>query len=224
MADSRERRRYNQGFHRLLTLDLDDHGPQDRNLDDVPQKLTEERIRTEWEQGSSVRKYDSVPLLIEGPAPAAAPHGDQPMATELSRGAVPPATAPADPVLRPAPQNRPAQTGSILRLDEAPAKPAARPSGAWKLSRRPRRSRGLWTAVLVLSLALAGVVAYSYVAFQRNSVDVSALPGAATVHSLRADAASAEQEARPTLSAAAQRVEQAAAAVRGRYEHWRARH
>lgn len=245
-------------------MDLEDRVEQDRELDDVPLKLTEERIRTEWERGANPRNLDSAPLLLEEHAPAAEPSEEQAsIATELSPGASPPTTATTDPaavmpdvqVRRPRsgsilhldeapPANEPAaralmpdvqirqpQSGSILQLDEAPTRPAPQPLGSWKLVRKHGRSRGLWTAVLVLALVLTGVLAYSYLAFQRNSVDVSALPGAATVRTVRAEAANARAEAssagnkaRPVLAATAQRVEQAAVEVRGRYEQWRARH
>jgi len=223
-----------------------------REEPEVPVKLTEERIRMEWERGANPRTLDRTPLLLESapllterPPSAAALDGDQtPMETELSRGAAPPANAPDEHAVMPdvqirrprsrsilhlddapaEPAPRLLQAGSILRLDEVPVAPVARPPWTWKLSRRPRRTRGLWTAVLVLSLALAGVVAYSYLAFQRNSVNVSALPGAATIRTVRAEAASAGDEARPALSAAVHRVQQATVEVRGRYEQWRARH
>jgi hypothetical protein len=40
-----------------------------------------------------------------------------------------------------------------------------------------RGNAGLWTAVVLLTLALIGVSAYSYTAFQRNSITVAQLPG-----------------------------------------------
>jgi hypothetical protein len=40
-----------------------------------------------------------------------------------------------------------------------------------------RGNAGLWTAVVLLSLALIGVSAYSYSAFKRNSLTVAQLPG-----------------------------------------------
>lgn len=239
MADSRERRGYNQGFHRLLTLDLDDRVGRQEEPQNVPQKITEERIRTEWERGASVRNLDSAPLLIERPA-APQPDAKPLIDAELSRATPRAPSDPRAPSPREYPKNRPAQTGSILRLDEAPPAAAPRPSGTWKLQRKPRRSWRLWTAVLVLSLALAGVVAYGYLAVRGNGVNLSELPGAATVRTLRSEAASArlafEQSgfyresaalghgARPALAASSHRVEQAAGWIRDRYKQWRARH
>ncbi|HEV2426009.1 MAG TPA: hypothetical protein VGZ29_14360 [Terriglobia bacterium] len=236
MRDSREPKVYNEGFHRLLTMDLEDRVEQDRGLDEVPLKLTEERIRTEWEHGASVRHYDRVPLPLEDsvslplepPAPAAARHDDAaaaaaPMAAELARGPVRIENPRAVDALHRDLQKRP-PAGSILHLNEAAANPVGRAAETRKLVRKAGRSRGLWTAIVVLILTLAGLVGYGYLAFQRNSVNVSALPGAATVRTVRTEAASAGDQARPAVSAAVQRVEQATAAVRVRYEQWRARH
>lgn len=224
MTDVRERRGYNSRSDRLLTLNLEDRLERQEEREDVPLKLTEERIRSEWEHGVNAHHRDTAPLLIEPPV---APQYDAEslMSADLSRGNSPAASAPPAPSPRPYPRNRPAQTGSVLRLDETPAAPAARPSGSWKLVRKSRSSRrGPWTAVLVLSLALGSVIAYGYLALQRNSVIVSELPGAATVRVLRVEAADAEEQARPAVVAAAQRVEQAAGYLRDRYEGWRARH
>lgn len=234
------RRGYNGGFHGLVTLDLDDRREQhEEGVQEVPLKITEERIRTEWEHGANPRHLDSVPLLIERPAPAATRQADPaPMGTALAGGAAPANDLTARGLNQDL-QNSPARTGSILGLDNAPAAPAPRPSGTWQLRRRSRVPWGLWTAILLLSLTLGGAVAYSYAALQRNSVVVSELPGAATVRTIRAQAASARSDveqsgfyrdsaavgnrARPAVAAAWHRVEQAAGSIYDRYEQWRAR-
>lgn len=205
--------------------------PRDNEIDDVPLQLTQERIRAESERVGSTeldRSPSASPRATVVPPPAQ--RDPEPLLEKVR----------PDPVARQAAgavSDRPVQTsrpGSILGLD-APLIRAPQPASAWAAAsptverapaqvRRPSRtSRALWGAVVVLVLALTAETLYGYLAIRRDSVNLSALPGAATVRMLDAETAGARSKTVAAAGTVYNGARWVAGEARDRYQKWRSR-
>ena len=223
MANSREPDGSTRSSNRILgNLDDSDDRRENRlNVGDMPLKLTEERIRAEWERNSRVADLDSV-SLVAGREPRRVECEGVP--EELPAVGVPRVSAQARAAQIPAPLSHPAQP----RPDPQHRASAGRPS---------RVSRPLvYGAVIALTLALAGAAALD---LRQNSVVSSRMSSA--IRLLRAQAITARlqlqefkrsqfftevvamgHKARPVLAEVSRRAHELLGTIRDRYRRWRA--
>jgi len=182
--------------------DLDDRPDRATQLDDVPLRLTEERIRAETERIGNAEPIEEVPKATSAVAAAerpVPPRTSEPAPDLRPEPATVPDTGPGEVTLRTADQ--PDRSGSILGLDRqlrkpqpraaaAPPNPVERRSGVGpeiKEKKNTRRSRALWSVVVALAIVLTAESGYAYLAIRRNSVNLDQLPGAAVLRTLGAE-------------------------------------
>jgi hypothetical protein len=203
MVNQIESGRFTKETPKDWDADLDHRLDRAGQLDDVPLRLTEERIRAETERIGNVEPVETAPKATSAVAVPELP--------------IPPLTSKSAPASRPKPAsgpatlageftlttaNQPGRYGSILGSDSTqlrkPESPAAaaspnrveRRSGVRaevKALKNPRPSRVLSGVVAALVIALAAESGYAYLAIRRNSVNVSQLPGAAVLRTLSAE-------------------------------------
>ena len=227
--------------------DLDDPLNRAGQLDDVPLRLTEERIRAETERIGNVEPTERDPKATSAVAaaePPVSPRTSEPAPVsrpELSAGPVADA---GEVTLQMAKQ--PDRCGSIRGLDASLRQPQSsagaspnrveqRSSVGTEIKERKnaRRSGVLWGAVIALVVALVAESGYAYLAIRRNSVNLDQLPGAAVLRTVSAEMESARSKlqqssmsadlnavghaAGATLNAAYQGARRVAGEVRDRY-------
>ena len=226
--------------------ELDNHPDRGAQLDDVPLRLTEERIRAETDRIGNVEPIERSPKAASAVGVAEPPVSPSAPETAPISGREPPsgpAAAAGEIPLRAA--NQSDRSGSILGLDSALRQhpPTAAPanrieprSGVGtdiKEKKNSRRSRVPWGVVVALVVMLAAESGYACLAIRRNSVNVSQLPGAAVLRGLGAEIESARsklqqsgvsadlnalgQEAAATLNTAYRHARRLAGEVRDRY-------
>jgi hypothetical protein len=219
------------------TVGLEEHRDWRLDAGDLPLQLTEERIRAESQRARNAEPIENVSLVaVSPPRETHTPLHDSASAT----GSLP--LQPAPPV-----PDRAATYGSVLRLNAGPLRehpgpvvPVAKPyERRCEFARQAGRSRGLWRAVIALTLALSGETAYGYLAIRRDCVIVPKLPGASVVRTIGAETKDAQSQlrqskfssdvpaiahkARPALTTVYQGAQRLASEVRGRYAQWRGR-
>jgi hypothetical protein len=215
--------------HAAWESDLDERRElRDSDVDNLPLKLTQERIRAESERIGDT-ELNRAPLPSSRVAPSS-PSEPAPLREPAApQSATPQTAAAASP--KPVQASRP---GSILGL-EAPLVRTPQPAAATPAvspavqrttlqGRRPSRtSRALRGAVVILVLALTAETVYGYLAIRRDSVNVFALPGAATVRTLDADTAGARSKTSAAIETAYSGARRLAGEARDHYHRWRSR-
>lgn len=203
-------------------------------IDDVPLKVTEERFAAESQRNRlRVNRAGAVPLASS--APPVVPEREstlQPGQTAQA-GVRNPASAslPSRQQSIPVPARR--SYGSILNLNDVPLRQTVTsPTEDYEQEsidrrarvRRARRIPLLWRVTIVLMLALAGGIWYSYLAVEQHSVITAELPGAATVSTIETQVLDFERRSSAALSDASDDAHRLAAEIRDRYQRWRASH
>lgn len=154
---------------------------------------------------------ETAPPQLSKPAPAVTPRGPRAGVISHSHQKLHRSFLDAD--LHAAPTIDPRETASqSFKTRAARAASSARPSS------------GLRAVTVVLSLLLALVIGYGYLAMRQNNLSVQQLPGAqAVVSALRGPVGSGFRRAGAALEAAGDRTAEFLANAAGRFDDWRKR-
>jgi hypothetical protein len=218
------------------------------NVADVPLRLTDERFAAEETRLQDFKLRTSSSPLAEGTTPGQsveapardlrAPYGSGLAATpkpELGRAeteTAPPQRSRSAPAAKPRDPRAGVISHSHQKLHHSfldadlHAAPTIDPreTRAARAASSGRRSSGLRAVTVVLSLLLALVIGYGYLAMRQNNLSVQQLPGAqAVVSALRGPVGSGFRRAGAALEAAGDRTAEFLANAAGRFDDWRKR-